>query len=163
MFYVLDDTFILLVFEIKLLKSWLLLFLLPSWKRHPADCNVTLGGGCRENCHSARHRGHVSESKSSDEISSSNESLSTDAGQLSLKPYMHEPPATPSTLRKVDKSQHTLGDGYLSTHSTVTQSAPSDERHQRQHAFVTFHCRHIVSDGFINLCMPNCLADNISI
>ena len=58
-------------------------------------------GWCRENCHSARHRGR--------EISSSSdESLSTDAGHLSLKPYMHEPPATPSTLRKVDQSQHTM-------------------------------------------------------
>ena len=58
----------------------------------------------------ARHHGRVSESKSSDEISSSSdESLSTDAGHLSHKPYMHEPPATPSTLRKVDKSQHTMG------------------------------------------------------
>ena len=55
----------------------------------------------------ARHGGRESESESSDyEISSS--SLSTDAGQLSLKPYMHEPPATPSTLRKVDQSQHTM-------------------------------------------------------
>ena len=58
----------------------------------------------------ARHGGRVSESESSDyEISSSSdESLLTDAGQLSLKPYMDEPPATPSTLRKVDQSQHTM-------------------------------------------------------
>ena len=58
----------------------------------------------------ARHGGRVSESESSDhEISaSSDDSLLTDAGQLSLKPYMHEPPATPSTLRKVDQSQHTM-------------------------------------------------------
>ena len=39
----------------------------------------------------ARHRERVSESKSTDKISSSSdESLSTDAGHLSLKPYMHE-------------------------------------------------------------------------
>ena len=51
----------------------------------------------------ARRGGRVSESESSDyEISSSSdESLLTEAGQLSLKPYMHEPPATPSTLRKL--------------------------------------------------------------
>ena len=35
--YVLDDAIILLVLEIKLLKACILLFLLPSWKRHPAD------------------------------------------------------------------------------------------------------------------------------
>ena len=50
----------------------------------------------------AHHSGRVSESESSDyEISSSSDdSLLTDEGKLSLKPYMHEPPATPSTLRK---------------------------------------------------------------
>ena len=47
----------------------------------------------------ARHRRRFSESNSSDEISfSSDESLSTDGGHLLVKPYMHEPPATPSTL-----------------------------------------------------------------
>ena len=58
----------------------------------------------------ARNDGRVSESESSDyEISSSSDdSLLTDAEQLSLKQYMHEPPATPSTLRKVDQSQHTM-------------------------------------------------------
>ena len=56
----------------------------------------------------ARHRGCVSESKSSDKISSSSdESLSTDAGYLhhSNHTCMNEPPATPSTLRKVDISR----------------------------------------------------------
>ena len=58
----------------------------------------------------AIHGGRVSESESSDyEINSSIvESLLTDAGQLSFNPYMHEPSATPSTLRKVDQSQHTV-------------------------------------------------------
>ena len=108
--YVADDAFILLVFEIKRLKSWLLRFLLPSWKRHPADCYVTLGGVVKMATAGRR----VSESESSEEISSSssNDSLLTDAGHLSLQPYMHEPSATPSTYqRKVDKSasQHTMG------------------------------------------------------
>ena len=81
------------------------IFTTPSLKRHPVDCYVTLGGGGVVKIATARHHGRVSESKSSDEISSSSdESLSTDAGHLSHKPYMHEPPATPSTLRKVDKS-----------------------------------------------------------
>ena len=58
----------------------------------------------------------VSESESSEEISSSSSdySLLTDAGHISLQPYMHEPPATSSTYRrKVDQSasQHT-GPGY---------------------------------------------------
>ena len=50
----------------------------------------------------AHHSGRVTESESSEnEISSSSDdSLLTDEGKLSLKPYMHEPPATPSTLRK---------------------------------------------------------------
>ena len=51
----------------------------------------------------------VSESESSEnEISSSgDDSLLTDEGKLSLKPYMHEPPATPSTLRKsVEKKKN---------------------------------------------------------
>ena len=55
----------------------------------------------------------VSESESSEEISSSSsdDSLLTDPGHLSLQPYMHEPPAIPSTYRrKVDQSasQHTM-------------------------------------------------------
>ena len=57
----------------------------------------------------AHHSGRVSESESSGyEISSSsNDSLLTDEGKLSLKPYMHEPPATPSTLRKsVEKKKN---------------------------------------------------------
>ena len=50
----------------------------------------------------AHNGGRVSESESSDyEISSSSDdSLLTDEGKLPLKPYMHELPATPSTLRK---------------------------------------------------------------
>ena len=50
----------------------------------------------------ARHGGRVFESESSDYefSSSSDESLLTDAGQLSLKPYMHEPPATRYTIDK---------------------------------------------------------------
>ena len=70
----------------------------------------------------------VSESESSEcssSSSSSDDSLLTDTGQLSLQPYMHEPPAT--YRRKVDKSasQHTdYGPGYgrLTQVSTVTQS-----------------------------------------
>ena len=127
--YVLDDAIILLVFKIKLLKSCLLLFLLPSWKRNPADkfCHVTPGDAVKKqiNFHSVRH-GTRSESKSSDEISSSSdESLSTDAGHLSLKPYMHEPPA--KHHRHCEKSKQTMGDYYRRriTHS----SAPSDELH----------------------------------
>ena len=60
----------------------------------------------------------VSESEASEEISSSSsgDSLLTDAGHISLQPYMHEPPATPSTYRrKVDQSAS-------STLSSVTQS-----------------------------------------
>ena len=56
----------------------------------------------------AWHGGRVSESSYYKISSSSDESLLTDAGQLSLKPYMHEPPAIPSTLRNVDQSQHTM-------------------------------------------------------
>ena len=50
----------------------------------------------------AHHVGRVSESESSDYniSSSSDDSLLTDEGKLSLKSYMHELPATPSTLRK---------------------------------------------------------------
>ena len=60
----------------------------------------------------------LSESESSDYkfSSSGDDSLLTDEGTLSLKPYMHELPATPSTLRKClekkkDQSQnpHTTG------------------------------------------------------
>ena len=57
----------------------------------------------------------VSESESSEgsstSSSSSDDSFLTDTGQLSLQPYMHEPPAT--YRRKVDKSasQH-YGPGY---------------------------------------------------
>ena len=57
----------------------------------------------------AHHSGRVSESESSEnEISSSSDdSLLTDEGKLSLKPYMHEPPAIPSTLRKsVEKKKN---------------------------------------------------------
>ena len=48
------------------------------------------------------HGGRVSESESRDYkiSSSSDDSLLTDKGNLSLKSYMHELPATPSTLRK---------------------------------------------------------------
>ena len=57
------------------------------------------------------HSGRVSESESSENeissTSSSDDSLLTDEGKLSLKPYMHEPPATPSTLRKsVEKKKN---------------------------------------------------------
>ena len=57
----------------------------------------------------AHHSGRDTESESSEnEISSSSDdSLLTDEGKLSLKPYMHEPPATPSTLRKsVEKKKN---------------------------------------------------------
>ena len=77
----------------------------------------------------AHHSGRVSESESSDyEISSSsNDSLLTDEGKLSLKPYMHEPPATPSTLqksveKKKDQSQnpHTTGMLFVSATQPCT-------------------------------------------
>ena len=48
----------------------------------------------------AHHSGRVSGSRDYEISSSSDDSLLTDEGKLSLKPYMHEPPATPSTLRK---------------------------------------------------------------
>ena len=50
----------------------------------------------------AHHGGRISESESSDYkfSSSGDDSLLTDEGKLTLKPYMHELPATPSTLRK---------------------------------------------------------------
>ena len=74
----------------------------------------------------AHHGGRVSQSESSDyKISSSSDnSLLTDEGKLSLKPYMHELPATPSTLRKSvekkkDQSQnpHTLPYRYVASES----------------------------------------------
>ena len=42
-------------------------------------------GGCRENCHSARHCGRVSESKSSDEISSSSDNSLSTIGQATTR------------------------------------------------------------------------------
>ena len=50
----------------------------------------------------AHHGGRVSESESSDYkiSSSSDDSLLTYEGKFPLKPYIHELPATPSTLRK---------------------------------------------------------------
>ena len=80
----------------------------------------------------AHHVGRVSESESSDYkiISSGDDSLLTEEATLSLKPYMHELPATPSTLRKSlekkkDESQnpHTTG--------TLPPSLPT---------FFTEHC-----------------------
>ena len=57
------------------------------------------------------HSDRAAESESSDyEICSSIEdSLGIDVGHLSLKPYMHEPQAQSSTLRKnVDSLLHTM-------------------------------------------------------
>ena len=83
----------------------------------------------------------VSESEASEEISSSSsdDSLLTDAGHISLQPYMHEPPTTPSTYRrKVDQSasQHTMGLAIVDS----LNSDSVDERHQ--HWLVTFHFVH---------------------
>ena len=88
----------------------------------------------------------VSESESSEDSSSSSssdDSLLTDTSQLSLQPYMHEPPATSSTYRrKVDKSasQHTMG---LAIADSLN-SDPVDERYQLVCDFPL--CPHIVSD-----------------
>ena len=90
-------------------------------------------GGCCEN--DAHHDGRVSESESSDyKISSgSDDSLLTDEGKLSLKPYMDELPATPSTLRKSvekknDQSQnpHTTGTLPPSPPTFFTERCESD-------------------------------------
>ena len=73
----------------------------------------------------AHHSGRVSESESSEnEISSSSDdSLLTDEGKLSLKPYMHEPPATPSTLRKsVEKKKNQS----QNPHTTVPRYVASE-------------------------------------
>ena len=85
----------------------------------------------------------VSESESSEGSStssnSSDDSLLTDTGQLSLQPYMHEPPAT--YRRKVDKSasQHTMG-------LAIADSLNSDSVDER-HLVCDFPlCPHIVSD-----------------
>ena len=71
--------------------------------------------------------GRVSESSDEISSSSSDDSLLSDVGQLplkpALKPYMHKPPATQSTLRKGDKSASLNSDSV-------------DERHQ--HWFVTW-------------------------
>ena len=67
--------------------------------------------------------GRVSECSDEISSSSSDDSLLSDVGQLSLKPYMHEPPATQSALRKGDKSASLNSDSV-------------DERHQ--HWFVTW-------------------------
>ena len=84
----------------------------------------------------------VSESESSEGSSSSDDSLLTDTSQLSLQPYMHEPPATSSTYRrKVDKSasQHTMG-------LAIADSLNSDSVDE-QHLVCDFPlCPHIVSD-----------------
>ena len=82
----------------------------------------------------------VSESESSEGSSSSDDSLLTDTSQLSLQPYMHEPPATSSTYRrKVDQSesQHTMGLAIAdSLNTTVTQSMNDTNW------FATFHFVH---------------------
>ena len=72
----------------------------------------------------------VSESESSEGSSTSDDSLLTDTSQLSLQPYMHEPPATSSTYRrKVDKSasQHTMGLAIADSLNSHSDSV--DERH----------------------------------
>ena len=52
----------------------------------------------------------VSESESSEEISSrsSDDSLLTDAGHLSLQPYRHEPPATQKAV-DISKKSGSIG------------------------------------------------------
>ena len=84
----------------------------------------------------------VSESESSEGSSTSDDSLLTDTSQLSLQPYMHEPPATSSTYRrKVDKSasQHTMG-------LAIADSLNSDSVDER-HLVCDFPlCPYIVSD-----------------
>ena len=85
----------------------------------------------------------VSESESSEGSSSSDDSLLTDTSQLSLQPFMHEPPATSSTYRrKVDQSasQHTMG---LAIADSLNSDSV-DERHQLVCDFPL--CPHIVSD-----------------
>ena len=84
----------------------------------------------------------ISESESSEGSSTSDDSLLTDTSQLSLQPYMHEPPATSSTYRrKVDKSasQHTMG-------LAIADSLNSDSVDER-HLVCDFPlCPYIVSD-----------------
>ena len=81
-------------------------------------------------------------SESSEGSSTSDDSLLTDTSQLSLQPYMHEPPATSSTYRrKVDKSasQHTMG-------LAIADSLNSDSVDER-HLVCDFPlCPYIVSD-----------------
>ena len=116
--------------------------------------------GDRHEMATAQHGGRVSKSESSDyEMSSSSDkSLLTD-GQLSLKPYMDEPLATPSTLQKVDQSERTL---WLFTIDSLNSEWLGRWTAPTLVCDVPL-CRHVVFDGFINLCMTNCLADNISI
>ena len=66
---------------------------------------------------------------------SSDESLSTDAGHLSLKPYMHEPPAKHHRHceKSINLSKLWVMDSRI-THSVG--AAPSDELHL--HGFVTY-------------------------
>ena len=84
----------------------------------------------------------ISESESSEGSSTSDDSLLTDTSQLSLQPYMHEPPATSSTYRrKVDKSasQHTMG-------LAIADSLNSDSVDERRLVCDFPLCPYIVSD-----------------
>ena len=86
--------------------------------------------------------------------------MSTDAGHLSLKPYMHEEPA--KHHRHCEKSLNRSKLRVISIVESLSQSAPSDEFTRVGNFSFVDTC--IVSDGLITLCiMPNCLADNISL
>ena len=95
----------------------------------------------------------VSESESSEGSSSSDDSLLTDTCQLSLQPYMHEPPATSSTYRrKVDQSasQNTMGLAIVDS----LNSDSVDERHQLVCDFP--RCPHIIVSDVSQTC-ASCL------
>ena len=74
------------------------------------------------------YSGRVSESESSDNkiSSSSDDSLLTDEGKLSLKPYMHEPPATPSTLRKSVEKKKNQSIAEPAHYGTLPPSPPTE-------------------------------------
>ena len=85
--------------------------------------------------------------------------MSTDAGHLSLKPYMHIPA---KHHRHCEKSLNRNKLRVISIVESLSQSAPSDEFTRVGNFSFVDTC--IVSDGLITLCiMPNCLADNISL
>ena len=82
-----------------------------NFKLHPMDCDVTL---CSVVKMANAHHSVLQNLRLTTTIcSSSDDSLATDVGQLSLKPYMHQSQAQPSTLGKnMDSLLHTTWVSY---------------------------------------------------